>query len=291
MRSLPLLLLAVIALLVPSCVRTSTVVRVKKDGSGNIVARYYFSPEMLAMLDQLEALGGALGDAGGGGGPDLGLIRDLAKPDEASLREDAAGYGKGVRYAKHETAKEDDGWQGYAVVYEFDDIGTVRIDESSMPGKAQEFIQSAGEEIEAGKGGALSFALEGDVLTVTTSFAKDGWEGLVNQEQIDQAEAMGVAPSEGLKMAAGMAQGMRIGYFLRADAGFSETTAEHVAEDLIIISDVDVAKVMADPAFGAFLDKFAADPESATPESFAKLIEEIEAMTVETKESFTVKLK
>lgn len=293
MHVLRLLLLASLALLLPSCLRTSTVVRVKKDGSGTIVSRFHFSPETLAMLDQLEALGGAFagGAAGAGGGPDLGLIRELAKPDEESLRADAAGFGEGVRYAKHELGKDDEGWEGYAVVYEFDDIRRVRIDQNSVPGKAKEFVKSAGEEIRANEGGVLSFALEGDVVTVSSSFAKDGMDGLVDEKQIEQARGMGVAPSEAVKMAAGMAEGMRIGYFLRADGGIAETDAEHVSGDLVVVSDVDLAKVMLDPDFGAFMDKVAADPKAATPEALKDLIGKLEAMTVETKESFKIKLK
>jgi hypothetical protein len=296
MRQTLLFVLALFALLPCSCIRTSTVVRVKRDGSGSIVSRYHFSPEMLAMLDQLEALGGAFGDAlaaggGVGGGPDLGLIRELAKPDEESLRADADGFGEGVRYAKHELTKDDGGWEGYAVVYEFDDIRGVRIDQNSMPGKAKELVKSAGEELKASEGGSLAFALEGDVLTVTTSFAKDGMEGLLDKEQIEQARAMGVPPSEAVKMAAGVTEGMRIGTFLRAEGGIAETDAEHVSGDLIVISDVDLPKLMLDPDFGAFMDKVAANPEAATPEALRELSGKLEAMTVETKESFTVKLK
>ena len=66
MRSFLVLSLAAFTLCFStSCLRTSTVVRVKKDGAGSIIARYYFSPEMLAMLDQLDQLGGALGQLGG----------------------------------------------------------------------------------------------------------------------------------------------------------------------------------------------------------------------------------
>lgn len=293
MRTLPLFLFGLVALFFStSCLRTSTVVRVKKDGSGSLVTRYYFSPEMLAMLDQMEALGGAFGGAqGAGGGPDLGLIRELARPDEASLRADAAGFGEGVRYAKHEPGKDDGGWEGYTVVYDFDDIRKVRIDQNSVPGKAKDFVKSAGEELKGDEGGSLTFALEGDLLTVKSSFAKEGMDGIVDPKQIEQAKAMGMAPSEAMKMAAGMTEGMRVGYFLRAEGGIAETNATHVAGDLIILSDADVSKSLLDPDLGAFIDKAAADPESVTPESYKELIEKIEAMTVEPKEEITVKLK
>jgi hypothetical protein len=270
------------------------VVKVKKDGSGSIVARYYFSPEMLTMIEQLGALGGVLGGAEGAPaarGPDLGLIRELATPDEESLRADAAGFGEGVRYAGHEPGKDTDGWEGYTVVYDFDDIRKVCIDQRSVPGKAKDFVESAGEELKADEGGALSFALVGDVLTVKSTFAKDGMEGLVDQKQMDQAKEMGMTPSEAMKMAAGMAGGMRIGYFLRTENGIIETNADHVTGDLIILSDADIAKVLLDPDLAAFIDKAAADPNAVTPDAYKDLLKKLEAMTVESKDEITVKLK
>lgn len=290
-RAISLLLVGVFSLAFTSCVRTSTVVRVKKDGTGSIVSRYYFSPQMLAMIKQLEGLGGALEGAGGGGGPDLGLIGEMSAPDEESLREDAANYGEGVRYAKHEPGKDDEGWEGYVVTYDFDDIRKVRIDQNSVPGKAREFVESSGEEIKANEGGSLTFALEGDILTVKTSFAKAGLEGMIDDEQLKQAKEMGMTPSQSMKMAAGMAEGMRAGVFLRADGGIAETTAAHVAGDLIILSDADVAKIMNDPDFGEFIDKAAVDPKIVTVDSVKELFKKLEGMTVETADEITVKLK
>jgi len=280
-----------------SCLRTSTVVRVKKDGTGSIIARYYFSPEMLAMLDQLGQLGGALGQLGGAAegaaaaGPDLGLIRELAKPDEESLKADAVGFGEGVRYASHEPGKDDDGWVGYTVAYEFDDIRKVRIDQTSIPGKAKEFVASAGEELKKDEGGSVSFTLEGDLLTVKSTFAKKGMDGFVDQKQLDQAKEMGMTPSDAIKMSAGMMQGMRIGYFVRAEDGIAETNADHVTGDLIILSDADLGKVLLDPDLGALIDKAAADPKAVTPEAAKEMMLKLEAMTIESKDEITVKLK
>jgi hypothetical protein len=288
-RTVSLVVIVALSIIATSCVRTSTVVRVKKDGTGSIVSRYYFSPQMLAMIKQLEGLGGAL--EGAAGGPDLGLIGEMANPDEDSLRKDAVNYGEGVRYSKHEPGKDDEGWEGYVVTYDFENIGKVRIDQNSVPGKAREFVESSGEEIRAEKGGSLTFALEGGILTVKTSFAKAGLEGMIDENQLKQAKAMGMTPSQSMKIAAGMAEGMRAGVFLRADGGIVETTAAHVTGDLIILSDADVPKVLNDPDFGEFIDKAALDPKIVTVESVKELFSKLEAMTIETAEEVTVKLK
>lgn len=272
-----------------SCVRVSTVVRVKKDGTGSIVSRYYFSPNTLALVDQLGALGGAL--EGIKGGPDLGMIREMSAPNEESLREDASNFGAGVRYSKHEAGTDEDGWEGYSVVYEFDDIRKVRISQESVPGKAKEFVESSGDGVELEKAGDLTFAMEGDTLTVKSNFAAAGMDGFIADEQIKQARELGVPPSEAIKMAAGMTEGMRIGFFLRADGGIAETTAEHVTGDLIILSDADIAGVLNDADFGEFIDKGAENPEGVTAESVKALFKKLEAMTVESADEITVKLK
>ncbi len=268
--------------------RTSTVVSVKKDGTGTIVSRYYFSPQMLAMIDQLSGM-----QAQGGAGPagNLGMIADMAKPDKEELEADASHFGEGVRYAKHESGKDDEGWEGYTVVYEFDDVTKIQIDQNSVPGKAKEFVEASGEDIDAEKGGKLTFDLKGDTLTIFSTFAKAGMGNMIDQEKLDQAKAMNMTPSQAMLMSAGMAQGMRVGFFVRAEEGIVETDATHVTGNLIILSDADIAKVMQDPDFGAFLDSSVEDPDVVTPENVKALFKEIEAMTIELSEEITVKLK
>jgi hypothetical protein len=46
-----------------------------------------------------------------------------------------------------------------------------------------------------------------------------------------------------------------------------------------------------DPDLGPFIDKVAADPKAVTPEQQKELLGKLEAMTIETKEEVTVKLK
>lgn len=289
-----LLLLGVVSLFSTSCFRTSTLVKVKKDGTGSIISQYHFSPQTLAMIKQLESLGGALegtGSAAGAGTPQFGLIGKMATPDEESLRKDAANYGEGVRYAKHAAGKDDDGWEGYSVTYDFDDIRKVRIDQNTMPGQAKEFVESSGEKMPTDAGGALTFDLNGDVLTARTSFAKTGLDGLIDEKQLKQGQQMGMTPSQSMKMAAGMTQGMRAGIFLEADGGIAETTATHVQGDRITLSDADVGKLLNDPDLGAFADKAAADPENVSEESVRELFGKLDGLTIETADEFTVKLK
>lgn len=272
-----------------SCVRTSTVVKVERDGSGEIISRYYFSPEVTALLDQIEVMGAQAGAAMQGA--NFGLIREIMNPEEDSLVADADDYGEGVSYLRHETGKDTEGWNGYVVAYAFDDIRKVVIDQKTLPGKAREFIEASGHNLEEQKGGSLQFGLEGDLLTIRSSLADGNVKEIVNGEQLAKAKEMGMKPSEAIRMAATTTQGMRAGFFVRIAPGIAETNAEHTTGDLIIMSDAEISKVLRDPDFGAFVDTAMENPEDVDMEAVKELFQKLEGMTVEPADEVTVRFQ
>lgn len=272
-----------------SCVRTSTVVKVERDGSGEIISRYYFSPEVTAMLDRIEAMGAQVGAAMQGA--HFGLIREIMNPEEETLVADAGNYGEGVSYLRHETGKDTEGWDGYVVAYAFDDIRKVVIDQNTVPGKVREFIEASGQNLEEQKGGSLRFGLEGDLLTIRSSLTDASVNEIVNGEQLAKAKEMGMKPSEAIRMAANTTQGMRTGFFVRIAPGIAETNAEHTAGDLIIMSDAEVSKVLQDPDFGTFVDAAIEDPEGVDREGVKELFRNIEGMTIELADEVTVRFQ
>ncbi|MDA8908998.1 MAG: hypothetical protein P1U81_14340 [Verrucomicrobiales bacterium] len=272
-----------------SCVRTSTVVKLEKDGSGEIITRYHFSPQVTAFLEQVEAMGPRAGipmEAA-----NLGLIREIMTPDEEGLTADAKNYGEGVSYSRHEIGKDTEGWEGYIVVYDFDDIRKIVIDQNTLPGKAKELMEARGQAPAARKGGSLRFELEGDLLTIHSSLADGNVNEIVNGDQLSKAKEMGMKPSEAIQMAANTTQGMRTGFFVRVVPGIAETNAEHTTGDLIILSDAEISKVLKDPDFGAFVDEAMEDPEGVDLEKVKELFRKIEGMTVELAEEVTVRFQ
>lgn len=289
--------LFLLGLLLPgltSCIRTSTMVEVAKDGSGKIISRYYFSPQVKVMIDQMEAIsantvpGAPAGPPGMEGLGNFGILRDLLSPGEQDLADNAASYGEGVTYQSHEKGKDDEGWEGYTVTYAFEDINRVRIDQDSVPAKAKEFVESTGQNLDDKKGGALSFSLEDDTLIIHSSLAQGSMDELIDREKMEQARQMGMKPSQALQMAAVTMQGMRAGFFVRSLDGIAGTSATHATGNLIIMSDAEVSKVMQDPDFAAFLDKVAEEPDFLTEESVKELFGKLEAMTVELSEKVTL---
>lgn len=277
------------ALLATSCVRTSTVVKLEGDGSGEIISRYHFSPQVTEFLEQFEAMGPQAGipmEAA-----NLDLIRGFISPEKEDLEADAKIFGEGVRYSRHEIGKDSEGWQGYIAVYHFDDVNQVVIDQNTVPAKARAFIEATGQDLNERQGGSLRFEFEGKNLTILSSLADGNVKDLVDGDRLAQAKEMGMKPSEAIQMAANTTQGMRAGFFVRIAPGIKETTAEHAVGDLIIMSDAEIAKVLQDPDFGAFIDEAMEKPDGVDLDGVKELFRKIEGMTVELADEVTVQLK
>ncbi|MEM6279509.1 MAG: hypothetical protein AAF733_08530 [Verrucomicrobiota bacterium] len=285
-RLLRLLLLPLIFFAV-SCVRTSNVVKVERDGSGEIISRYHFSPEVSAFVGQFEALGPEAVfqvDA-----TNLDLVREVITPKEESLIGDAANYGEGVSYLSHEIRKDSEGWEGYIAVYEFEDIRSVAIDQSVMPASVKKLVEASGEEMRLNRGGSLRFELEKNLLTIHSSLADGNVNEVVDIEQLSKARDMGMKPSEAIRRSADMTRGMRGGFFVRVVPGIEETNAAYVTGDLIILSDAEISKVMSDPDFQKFVDEAIENPEAVNLDGVKEMFSKIEGMTVELADEITVR--
>ena len=280
---LRLLTLSVSALLFTSCIQHSTVLRVRKDGSGEIFVRNHFSPQMSAMI------GGIAGAAGAEGGAEI-ATEDPSKANPDELKANAALFGEGVRYVRHEENKNKDGWAGYLAVYEFDDITKITLsDETAMPSGLKDMAEEQGQEVGGEDSGKITFEMAEGVLTMNSNMGQAGLDSF--KEQSGEELPDGAKPSQMMAMMAGMMNGMRMAYFVRIDGGIAETNATHVQGDFVTISDIDVGKMLADPEFLAFVDNAAANPDSVTEESTKALVPQIESMKAEMQEKVTVKFQ
>ncbi|MDB4617450.1 hypothetical protein OAE25_02190 [Verrucomicrobiales bacterium] len=286
------LTLAACSVLFTSCIQHSTVLRLEKDGSGEIFVRNYFSPSIAAMAG---GLGGALGGEGEGAGEvTINGSADPAKVDVDQAKADAANYGEGVRYVRHEEGKNKEQWDGHLIVYEFDDINKVVLDaNSAMGGKMKQMAEAQGQAVEEQEGGKMTFAHADGVLKIKTGMGEDALKQFQEGGGPggDQQLPDGMKPSAMMGMMSGMLQGMRMGYFIRINGGIAESNASHVNGEYITLMDVEVSKMLADPEFLAFVDKSAEEPESVTEEEVKALLPQVEAMKAEIKEEVTVKFK
>ncbi len=123
------------------CIESTTLVYVKKDGSGTVTQVTYMGKAMQEMMQQMMAgMAGAMaqGMAEGMDGvegatvkvtpPDMGKMEMPDIPiDEAKLRAKAKDLGEDVEFVSAKKVQKEDGSKGVKVVYAFSDISKLKL--------------------------------------------------------------------------------------------------------------------------------------------------------------------
>jgi len=130
-RLLRLSIWVLVGVLCSGCIDATTLVTVKKDGSGTIEESVYISKVVEQMLNEMTAaMGGKTASA-----------PKTSKIDENKLKAKAAKMGEGVRFVSATEEKKADGSMGTREVYAFSDIRKLRLqsdpDTSALDGAAK----------------------------------------------------------------------------------------------------------------------------------------------------------
>jgi len=112
-------LLLFVVLLFSGCLEVQTIVNVNKDGSGTVNEKVLFSKDMVELLSSFNVSDST--DSTG--------TSKFSFVDEKELKSHASDMGDGVNYVSGKEIKED-GKEGYSVVYSFDDLSKLRINEN-----------------------------------------------------------------------------------------------------------------------------------------------------------------
>jgi len=212
----------VAALLGAGCIQSSTLIKVKADGSGTIEQEMLVGSDALNMM---AAMGGA-------------DERPAEMFDEASLQQTAEKLGEGVRLVSSEPV-ERNGMKGARAVFAFDDVNSLTISETpAIPG-------AGGDEASATQPDfALKLERRGSsrVLTISTPEPKAG-EGEVPDEMPDTPEAM---PPEAMGMMKMMFQNLKVSVAVEVDGEIVRTNADHRDGSRVTIVEVDFGELMKD---------------------------------------------
>lgn len=226
MRVLRLMLVLAAVVGLTACLDSTTLVKLKPDGSGTV------EQTTLVNTAALKGLGG-------------GSARtSTPMSDRAELEKTAARMGKGVRLVSMEPVKNAGGFEGTKAIFAFDDINQIEI--SQDPGMA--------DAIGAGQGKAESpvkftLARNGGTSTLSIDFA-DRPAGAA--KPTEQAAAPGDMPDFTNPMIMGMLktmfQGFKINIDLEVVGAIVKTNAEYVTGPRITLLQMDMAALLADEA-------------------------------------------
>ncbi len=261
---------AVIALVLPGCLQNETTIHLNKDGSGTLVEQTTLGAQMLAMIDQMAAMGG-------GGDNAKDPVAEMFSEEKGKAR--AAALGEGVTFEKSEPITVG-GNKGAKTTYKFADINKLTI----SPGDGIKDVSPMGAQAPQGpKPEPIRFAFADGTLTINmpkpdkADMEKSAVEADEAQEENPQMEEM-------MKQMLG---DMKISLKLVADNGIAETNATNRDGNTITLMEMEMGKLMQNPETMKKL-KVAGQGD---PEAAMKMLKGIDGVKMETQEKVTVKLK
>lgn len=221
------------AALLAGCVDMQSTVRIKPDGSGTLTMEQCFSPQMTGMMESMGGMAGAMGEAMGG------TNAPAAKPDalamfEDMIQEQVKGMGDAVSVVSKQSITNAQGWKGFKLVCSFADINKLNLQGVGV-------ADGPGEDAEAEK----------SKLNVTFKPGKPAKLVIVEPEtpEAKAAEAApeGMDPEAMMQMMAPMMAGMRMRMAIEVEGKIVKTNAKYVEGNRVIVADIAMDKVMANP--------------------------------------------
>ncbi len=239
-----------------SCLQVESTIAVNKDGSGTVTEKMILGEQMKMMFAQI----------GAGGEDPMAKMLDKTKAEAR-----AKTMGEGVEVVSVEKI-DADGKLGVKTTFRFADINKLKYSANG----AMNMDDAAGGAVKKADDSALTFKLADGTLTIIQQVPQEGAKG----EQPEQPE---MDPQQ-LAMMQGMMKDMRITTTVKIEPGISKTDATHVDGDTIILSDIQMGKLLADP------EKLKA-LQGGDFDQMKKALKGVEGIKFEDKESITVEMK
>jgi len=233
MASLRILGLFLATFSLTACLNSTTLVKVKPDGSGTV--------EQTTLVN-MAAVKGMVGAQGGGPtGPMM---------NKEELERTAAQMGEGVRLLSSEPVKGDAGWEGVKAIFAFDDINKVQVNEGpGMSGGTRSRTRSA----EPTNDDPVRFKLtrSGATSTLSINFIDRPNAGKTTPPPTDpqqQSQMPDLTNPMIMNMIKTMFNGFKINIGLEVAGSIVKTNAEYVTGPRITLLEMDVAALLADEA-------------------------------------------
>jgi hypothetical protein len=259
MRAFRILAVLLATTVSTACLNSTTLVKVKPDGSGIV--------EQTTLVNT-AALKGMMGaNAGGPNGPMM---------NKADLERTAARMGEGVKLVSMEPVKGDSGFEGVKATFSFEDINKIQVSQGpSMGGGTGDGPRSAAPTPED----PVRFKLtrNGPTSTLSINFidkAPTGKpENVPSQPSGDMPDLTNPMIMNMIKT---MFAGFKINIGLEVIGSIVKTNAEYVAGPRITLLEMDVAALLADEAkFKALQGKIGPDASLSEVKPYLKDIKGI----------------
>jgi hypothetical protein len=212
-----------------ACLNSSTIVKLKPDGSGTV--------EQITLVNTAALKGMMPGAEKQGGGPVI---------NREDLERTAARMGEGVRLLSAEKATGDPGFEGTKAIFAFDDINQIQISQDpNMSGGTTGRLSS---EPTADDPVKFKFTRGATSSTLTINYIDRPPAGSVQPNPAGQGDMPDFTNPMIMNMLKTMFQGFKINIGLEVVGNIVKTNAEYVNGQRITLLEMDVAELLADEA-------------------------------------------
>jgi hypothetical protein len=241
-----------------ACLNSSTVVKLKPDGSGTV--------EQITLVNTAALKGmmpGAAADT-----PSGPVI------NREELERTAARMGKGVRLLSAEKATGEPGFEGTKAIFAFDDINQIQISQDPNMGGSTSGRLST--EPTADDPVKFKFTRGATSSTLTINYIDKPPSGSVQPNPAGKGDMPDLTNPMIMNMLKTMFQGFRINIGLEVAGNIVKTNAEYVSGPRITLLEMDVAELLSDEAkLRALQGKIGPDASLTTVKPYLKDIKGI----------------
>lgn len=254
MSKLRILVAIVASVVCTGCLDSTTLVKVKADGSGTV--------EQTTLVN-LAAMKGMLpGMQQSGTAPNV--------VNKADLERTAARMGKGVRLLSAEPTKNARGFEGVKAIFEFDDINQVQVSQDPNTGSNPDRLSTEPSNADPVK---FKLTRNGATSTLTINFTDKVSGGDTPAQAGDMPD---LTNPMFMGMIKSMFQGFKINIALEVLGSIVKTNAEYVDGPRITLLEMDMASLLADEAkFKALQGKIGPDASLSEVKPYLKDIKGI----------------
>ena len=256
-RRIGLMLAAVLVpFVLAGCLQIETTVRVRPDGSGEVVERFLMAHGIVEMLAGMAQMGGE---------PDFSLIN----PQDLQSR--AAQMGQGVSFSGVEPLS--DSWgEGYVARYQFRDINSLRVNQNPGDSVPLESDEPSVREF-------LTFSMQrGNPATL---------EVRLPQPDEVQTEAEAPPSEEELEAAAQFYRDMRVAVRIEVVGTLIDTNAQHSSGNTVTLLDLDFNRILDNPT----LRRSVLSSQASSLSEVQQIAREAEGFDIEPRERVMLRLR
>jgi hypothetical protein len=249
MRSIRVLLAVATAVALSGCINSTTLIKVKPDGSGTVE-----QTTLVNMAALKSMMPGAPGQA--------------TNPiNEAELKRTADRMGKGVKLVSAEPMK-DGGFEGMKAIFSFDDINEVQVNQN--PEMAGGTKPGMGDRKDPQDPVKFKFARQGGNSVLTIAFNDKPGSGMKTDAK-EPGDMPDLSNPMIMNMIKTMFDGFKINIAVEPVGTIVKTNAEYVAGSRITLLEMDMAALLADEAkFKALQGKLGPDASLSEVKPYLK---------------------